>query len=470
MRPHFTALGIPVRVELWFWVGAVFLGYRYFGQNPLLLLLWVAIVFSAILVHELGHAIAFRSFGVPSLITLQALGGITQPLGSGMLTWWRQIIVSVAGPLVGIVIGGGVLALSYYVRIPPQAAPLVTAIVFTNLGWAIFNLMPVYPLDGGQIVHAALTGFFGGRGARWSYLSSIFVAAGLLVLAFVWQHYLAGMFMIFFMVQNYRLWQAQDHWIEPMKPQARPARTSTPPPPKRAGIEDEIQKGWGLLEAGDHAELRRKVEPLVARARTDDERYQVAHLVAWGRLFAGDAYAARRAMGLIPKGQKPDALLEGAVLLESGDPAGAVAPLAEAIDGRPDDFVALRLGRAAARSGRFDEVAAVLEDSERARGIGARSLQIVVVEVAVAGHHEAAARLGELLFDRFGQANDAFNVACSLGQTGRGADAIEWLERAVDAGLSDPSVLDTDADLAPVRALPAFQEVRSRAGLSVESA
>jgi hypothetical protein len=94
----------------------------------------------------------------------------------------------------------------------------------------------------------------------------------------------------------------------------------------------------------------------------------------------------------------------------------------------------------------------------------------VVNEVFYAGHHAAAAELGELLFARFGQANDAFNVACSLGRAGRPSEAITWLEKAIDAGLADPTVLDTDADLAPVRALPAFDALRSRAGLSARPA
>jgi hypothetical protein len=74
--------------------------------------------------------------------------------------------------------------------------------------------------------------------------------------------------------------------------------------------------------------------------------------------------------------------------------------------------------------------------------------------------------LGERLFEHFGLASDAFNVACSLGQLGRTAEGLVWLERAVEAGLADPTVLDTDADLAPVRAMPDFQSLRVKAGLA----
>ena len=61
---NFQIGGIPVRVTPWFWIIAVLLGWSSSNNgNPRLLLTWVLAVFASIMIHELGHALAFRYYG-----------------------------------------------------------------------------------------------------------------------------------------------------------------------------------------------------------------------------------------------------------------------------------------------------------------------------------------------------------------------------------------------------------------------
>jgi len=109
-----------------------------------------------ILVHESGHAVTMRAFGYRnmSMFFLPMLGAVVT--GSARdLAAWKQALVLLAGPVPGLVVGLGMLA--YLSAHPGQVSgfdwQLVAVIaVYVNL----FNLLPVTPLDGGQLVELAL--------------------------------------------------------------------------------------------------------------------------------------------------------------------------------------------------------------------------------------------------------------------------------------------------------------------------
>jgi Zn-dependent protease len=149
-------------------------------QLWLLLLVWVGVTFTSILVHELGHALAFRYFGIESEIVLYHMGGLAIP-GAGMswgrkgrrrsLTHMDQIIVSAAGPLIQLLLAAavgvsatlcGVFVSEFFwladwlqIQVSRPRNPLTTAfihfMVTSSIWWAVINLIPIYPLDGGQI-------------------------------------------------------------------------------------------------------------------------------------------------------------------------------------------------------------------------------------------------------------------------------------------------------------------------------
>ncbi len=168
----FRALGIDVYVH-WSWFIALMIFFQLFGgDNPLMFLFLFGTLFGVVVLHEYGHALACRSVGGRvGHIVLWPLGGIAfvqPPPRPSALLW-----TIAAGPLVNLaLIPAGIVAL--------LAAGTVGAsdAVLTYLNWFIyingllfvFNMMPAYPLDGGQILQAILW-YFMPRG-RAIYISS----------------------------------------------------------------------------------------------------------------------------------------------------------------------------------------------------------------------------------------------------------------------------------------------------------
>jgi Zn-dependent protease len=198
----FHVLGIPVRVHPMFWVVTLLLGLRG-NSKPADMLFWIGACFVSILIHELGHALAARAHGWEPWITLHGFGGLAayrptyhSPRG--------QILITFAGPAAGFVfaalIVAAIVATGHKVRfigsfefgLPVIWQPfsdrtnmLIFDLLYINIYWGLVNLLPVYPLDGGQISREVFQVFNPRDGLRLSLWLSLVVAAGLAVLALV---------------------------------------------------------------------------------------------------------------------------------------------------------------------------------------------------------------------------------------------------------------------------------------------
>jgi Zn-dependent protease len=182
---RFRFLGFPVRVHPWFWIATILLnGDRLLRLGPEYLLIWVVVVFVSILVHELGHALAFRRFGADSDIVLYAFGGLAIP-SHEIFGRWRRIFVSLAGPIAGFILCGIVYgsdqAFNWSVQVNPgkliEPLPfLYMQLIWVNLYWGLLNLLPVFPLDGGQVSRELCIMKWGTRGKRASLRISFAVA------------------------------------------------------------------------------------------------------------------------------------------------------------------------------------------------------------------------------------------------------------------------------------------------------
>jgi Zn-dependent protease len=140
----------------------------------------VAVAFVSILVHELGHAFAFRRYGADAHIVLYAFGGLAVPwhavAGRG-----RRVVIALAGPVAGFLLCGLAYGSQKAFDWAGPAAPrpvqwLYVSLVFVNLVWGLFNLLPVYPLDGGQVCREVCTSLSRRRGTRISLEVSVAVA------------------------------------------------------------------------------------------------------------------------------------------------------------------------------------------------------------------------------------------------------------------------------------------------------
>lgn len=148
-----TLFGIEVRIAYSLYLLAVLLALPAIAHAPgdaaalLLLPIWIVM-------HELGHSLAARSYGLQvDGITLHMLGGAALTRGQvpGPLA---EIVIAAAGPAVTMLLalaglGGGLW-------LGGMAGSFAQAVFFINLALLIFNLLPVFPLDGGRIAQAAL--------------------------------------------------------------------------------------------------------------------------------------------------------------------------------------------------------------------------------------------------------------------------------------------------------------------------
>jgi Zn-dependent protease len=197
---NFVLFGIPVRVHPLFWLGSAFFGFELARDDVFLLLLWMVSVFMSILVHELGHAFVIRAFGDQPWITLTMMGGLASA-AYGRRTPQQQFVISLAGPAAQIFLAAFVIALvrashhSLPFEIPlwPKHWPDLTGsgdppltskntiyltlfLIWPSIVWALLNLLPVLPLDGGQMARALLQ--MTGRRDAWdlSLLLSVVTA------------------------------------------------------------------------------------------------------------------------------------------------------------------------------------------------------------------------------------------------------------------------------------------------------
>jgi Zn-dependent protease len=159
-------------------------------------------LFGIVLLHELGHAFACRQVGGKAdHIVLWPLGGLAlvqAPARPGAWLW-----TSAAGPLVNVLLVPVTFILWWLVagaggpQRYPDVAHFLAAVAFINLGLLVFNLLPIYPLDGGQILHALLWLVLGrGRSLQAACVLGLAGGAGLVTLALaagsVWLAVLAG--------------------------------------------------------------------------------------------------------------------------------------------------------------------------------------------------------------------------------------------------------------------------------------
>lgn len=152
---RFPLLGFPVRISPAFWIVAVFLGGN---QPPELALIWVIAVLISVLVHELGHALLQRAFGGQSEIVLYGFGGYASAIGVRE-SWWRNILIALAGPAAGFFLAGVVWVAVRFFGAPEAlyGRAIVSDLLWINVAWGVLNLAPIWPLDGGRVARELLT-------------------------------------------------------------------------------------------------------------------------------------------------------------------------------------------------------------------------------------------------------------------------------------------------------------------------
>lgn len=159
---HFTLFRFPIRVEPWFWISIFLLGGGLrsdaFSSSAKMaeIGIWMILAFFSVLIHELGHAAVGRRFGSEPIIVLQAFGGAAI-MDPSRFTRVQHFLMVAAGPAASASLGlVALVALVYAPGLGSDAREALAQLVTINYWWTILNLLPVQPLDGGQLLRIGL--------------------------------------------------------------------------------------------------------------------------------------------------------------------------------------------------------------------------------------------------------------------------------------------------------------------------
>ena len=204
----------------------------------ILLMIWIAAVFLTILVHELGHTLAYRRYGRRSHIVLYHFGGlaISDSFGAWNAARQRhmdakqQWVISAAGPGIQLLLALVVAIIALCVGVPtlvdywliqllqmdierpvlggsivPYA--IFDAILWPSIFWALLNLAPVLPLDGGNICRETLAIFGVDNPTYTAQLISVVTAGGIAFLFLMSGMMMGGIMFAAFAISNWQMMQ-----------------------------------------------------------------------------------------------------------------------------------------------------------------------------------------------------------------------------------------------------------------------
>lgn len=169
--------GIDIKLHVTFFLifllGAIPWGMRYGLQGALFGVLLIALLFVCVTLHELGHSLAARIFGIPVReIILLPLGGLAL-LGRNPSKPVHELVIALAGPLVNVIIAAALIpvtSISFLMSgldgstftqgaLSPSVPTMLILLLQANVILVLFNMIPAFPLDGGRVFRAILAMF-----------------------------------------------------------------------------------------------------------------------------------------------------------------------------------------------------------------------------------------------------------------------------------------------------------------------
>ena len=282
--PIFRAGGILVRIHVTFLLLIAFLAYVYYQKAgsavALAQITFILLLFVCVLLHEFGHAIAAKAYGIKTPdITLLPIGGVAR-LERMPDKPSQELVVALAGPAVNVVIAFALfLVVGFRGVADPgtvQAPNMLRQLMQINVVLVVFNLIPAFPMDGGRVLRALLA-------TRLNYARATQIAATVgqgCAFVFGFWGLTKGHPMLIFIALFVYIGASQEAAMAQMKDVSRGLPVSS------AMVRD-------FRSLSEHAPLEEAVNALIATSQHDfpvvDERGDVA-----GVLLRNDLIAALR--------------------------------------------------------------------------------------------------------------------------------------------------------------------------------
>jgi len=160
--------GIGVYIHATFWLLILFILYTHWSQNHNLAtalagVVFVLAIFACVVLHEFGHALTARKFGIQTRdITLLPIGGLAR-LERMPEDPRQELWVAAAGPAVNVVIAAVLYGMLAAAGAHPDLENLqwvggnfLNKLMVVNVWLVAFNLLPAFPMDGGRVLRALL--------------------------------------------------------------------------------------------------------------------------------------------------------------------------------------------------------------------------------------------------------------------------------------------------------------------------
>jgi len=159
--------GIDVRIHITFLLFLAWIGFTYYqvGGSAAAIdgVLFILALFGCVLLHEFGHALAARGFGIRTPdITLLPIGGVAR-IQRMPDKPWQELVVAIAGPLVNVVIAAVLVFVldrhaefQHVQHLSQPGVETLAKLASVNISLVLFNLIPAFPMDGGRVLRSLL--------------------------------------------------------------------------------------------------------------------------------------------------------------------------------------------------------------------------------------------------------------------------------------------------------------------------
>ncbi len=167
--------GTAVKIHITFLLFLAWIAFSAWGRegwkSALDATLFIVLIFACVVLHEFGHILAARRYGIQSPeVTLLPIGGVAS-MPRLPPDPRQELVVALAGPAVNLVIGlvlfaaVGSLRPDELTQIDDPHLSLIGRLAAANIFLAVFNLIPAFPMDGGRVLHALIAMRVGGAKA-----------------------------------------------------------------------------------------------------------------------------------------------------------------------------------------------------------------------------------------------------------------------------------------------------------------
>ncbi len=183
--------GPEIRIRPIFWASSVLVGIVFYRDPEAggvsMFGTWLFAVVLSFLIHEAGHVLTARLLRVPIRTVLSGLGG--HVLGLDHVKRWQRVVILLSGSpanlaFLGILWGVTEMPLAPHWR--ESIAPVLMVLMWINAYWALLNVLPLWPLDGGRVAVEIGEALFGSRGKTAALLLSLAINMALSFTAAVW--------------------------------------------------------------------------------------------------------------------------------------------------------------------------------------------------------------------------------------------------------------------------------------------